>query len=189
MASNSDVAAEVGIVIKIEHSNLAEVVRLRDETRCIGNERGVLKFGWTDRNDTAQLTAHLRFRQQTVINSQWFVGEFVHPIHVLTLDEEIRRIEEPADTDRHVVIQKIGGLGDLQIDCCLVVFEFEFQLAFEEKTIGQLPEKKRVERGVEKWILAATRRKSRRPVTSEQKLRRSGIGLFHLRLQAFHLLT
>src|SRR5437867_13427309 len=115
MASDSYMPAGVGIVIKIERPNLAEIVRLRDETRCISNEPGVLKFGWTDRNDTAQLTAHLRFRQQTVVNSQWFVGELVHPIHVLTLDEEIRRIEEPADTDRHVVIQKIGGLGDLQI--------------------------------------------------------------------------
>ena len=140
------------------------------------------KFGRADRNDAAQLRAQFRLRQQTVVNSEWLVRKFVHPVHVLPLDKEIRRIEEAADTYRHVVIQEIGGLRDLQIGRGVSVLEFEFQLAFKEKPIGQLPEKNSIEGGVEERILTTSRREAGSAVTSEEKFRRSGKRFFHLRL-------
>src|SRR5713101_2882261 len=147
-------SAEVGVVIKIEHSDLAEVVRLSNESWSICDKGCVLQFSWTNRNDTAQLPAEFRFRKKAVINGQRLVWKFVYPVHVLPFDEEIHWVKESTDTDCHVVVQKVGGLRHFQIDRCLFVFELEFHLAFEEKPIGQFPEKKRIERGIEERILA-----------------------------------
>ena len=49
---------------------------------------------------------------------------------MLPFDKEVHRIQKPSDTDRYVVIQKIGGLRDFQIDGRGLVFEFQFHFAF-----------------------------------------------------------
>src|SRR5438876_3483233 len=168
MAANSNMAAKVGVVIKIERAQFAKIVGCSDQAGRVCDEAHIFKFGRADRNNTAQLPAEFRLRQQAVINGQRLVWKFVYPVHVLPFDEEIHWVKESPDTDCHVVVRKVGGLRHFQIDRCLFVFELEFQFAFEEKPIGQLPEKKRVERGVEKWILAAARGESGGPVTGEQ---------------------
>ena len=108
---------------------------------------------------------------------------------MLPLDKEIHRIEEPAYTYRHVVIQEVGGLRYLQIDRCRLVLEFQLHLTFEEKPVGELPEKKRIECRVEKWILTAACRKSGSSVTSKKKFRCPRECFFHLRLQRVHFLS
>src|SRR5438552_8695203 len=189
MASNSYMPASVGVVIEIEHPDLGEVVRLSDQTRRICDEADIFELGRANRTNAAPLPAKLRFGQQAVTNGQWFVRKFVYPVHVLAFNEKIHWVKVTPETDCHVVIQKVGGLRYFQIDRCLLVFELEFQLAFEEKPIRQLPEKKRVESGIEKWILPAACCEVGRSVTSHEKLRAAGKCFLHLHLERLHFLT
>src|SRR5439155_15447277 len=170
MADNSNMAAKVGVVIKIERAQFAKIVGCSDQAGRVCDKAHIFKFGRADRNNTAQLPAEFRLRQQAVINGQRLVWKFVYPVHVLPFDEEIHRVKESPDTDCHVVIQKVGGLRHFQINRGLIVLEFELHFSFEEKPVRQFKQKKRVERGVEKWILAAARGKSSGSITSHQKL-------------------
>ena len=108
---------------------------------------------------------------------------------MLPFDKEIRWIQESADTDRHVVIQEIGGLRYLQIGRCLLVLEFEFQFPFEEKPIRQLPEENGIECSIKKRVLTAAGGKSGSAVASEQKLCRSGKCFLYLQLERLDFLT
>ena len=60
-------SSKVGVVIEIEHSDLAEIIRLSDESRSIGHKSRILQFGRADRNNTAQLPAELRFRKEAIV--------------------------------------------------------------------------------------------------------------------------
>src|SRR5436305_9106514 len=179
MTPNRHMSAKVGVVVEIEHSQLREVVRSGDKTGGICDEANVLHFCRAHWDDTAQLGTQFRFGQQTIVNGQWLVRKFIHPVHVLALDEIISWIQEPTDSYCHVVIQKIRGLRYLQIDRCLLVLKFELQLSFKKKPIRQLPKENGIECSIKKRILTATRCKPGSAVTSQQKLCRSGKCFLH----------
>ena len=104
MATDRDVAAEIGVIVEIERADFADVIGFGDEAGRVCDKGCVLEFRRSDRNDAAQLCAHLRLRKDTVVNGERLVGKFVDPVHVLAFDEEIHRIEEAAETDRHVIV-------------------------------------------------------------------------------------
>src|SRR5437763_6407626 len=86
-------------------------------------------------------------------------------------------------------MQEVGRLRDLQVDRRSIVLELELHPTFEEKPVAQLPEKKSIKGGIEKWIFTTARGEPGSAITSKQKLRRSRKCLLQLGLQRVDFLA
>src|SRR5437879_2148357 len=82
MAAIRDMSVGIVEVIEIQRSNAREIP-IRHEPRSIGNERGIFEYRGAERYRTADLDAEEGLRHEPVIHRERFVGEFVHPGHVL----------------------------------------------------------------------------------------------------------
>ena len=165
--AKSDVIANVESIVKTQLASFAvqgikRIVSVRrDQLRGIGDERDILEFGRANRHPTPYRSAHLKRRHDVfrLADGQGLVGEFVYPALVQSLKEYVRRIEELAPFQCHVIIEQVTQSRLLQFDLQFgtLVIQLKHRLAVEEELIVQFPEEDRAEGRAEQRVLCSPR--------------------------------
>ena len=107
-AANRLVVVVIGVAAEIERARGARIEAI--EGRPVGNIKGVVRTGRTDRKSPTHFGADRYIWQDAMVNSKRTVGQFVDPLRLESFDENITRTEEFSGAQGYVIVKQIGEL-------------------------------------------------------------------------------
>src|SRR5262249_57317864 len=108
-----------------------------------------ISAGRTNREASTHLCADRYIWKEAMVNTKGAVRQFVNPLRLEALDENITRTEEFSRAQGYIIIAKIRELGIYKVHIGAATTRLDLQPAVEQKLWSQFPKEDWIERGRE----------------------------------------
>ena len=154
-ATDCLVVIVIRITVEIQRTGAASIKCVEDWS--VRNIESIIRAGRTDWKSSPHLGAHGYFWQDAMVNTYRAVRQFVNPLRLEALHENVTGTEEFSDAQRHIIVEEIRDLGVHQVYIRATATRLDLEPAVKQEFRGQLPKENGIERGRKRRDLAVAR--------------------------------
>src|SRR6266513_1663234 len=141
-APNCLIVIIVRVAVEIQSARIARIECIKGRT--VGDVESVIRACRADGKSSANLRAYRYIWQDTMVNTNWSVGQFVDPLRLEPFDENITWTEEFSGAQGYVIIEEIRDLGIHEVHIGAATAGLDLEPAVEQNFRRQFPEKDRI---------------------------------------------